>query len=67
MTTLAQLRKNKSAMLAKVTAAMDAQKNGSGGGNDNDDVRFWRPTRDAAGNGRVGSLRSRPLYKGKSK
>lgn len=51
MTTLAQLRKNKSAMLAKVTAAMDAQKNGSGGGNDNDDVRFWRPTRDAAGNG----------------
>lgn len=47
-TTLADIRKNRSALLKKVEQSLQGQE---GGGDRKEDDRFWKPTRDAAGNG----------------
>lgn len=47
MSTLSELRKNKSALLDKINKAMQNE----GGGDRKEDDRFWKPTRDASGNG----------------
>lgn len=47
-TTLADIRKNRSALLKKVEQSLQSQE---GGGDRKEDDRFWKPTRDAAGNG----------------
>lgn len=47
MSTLSELRKNKSALLDKINKAMQ----NDGNGDRKEDDRFWKPTRDASGNG----------------